>query len=532
MDNQQIINLTTGIIRRRKTGFILISLPVFAAAVAVALLLPPIYQSKTTILIESQQIPDEYVKTAVDTYVEERLEIIKQQVLSRPNLQEIITQHNLYPEMRKQQTWEEVIARMRNDISVKTISASNRRTRRGSITIAFSLSYEGQNPSTVQKIANVLASLYLEENVKSREQRAVTTTQYLQDELDNVKQEIDVLDKKIADLKTAHFGELPEFNAVNLRTIEQLRRDRDQIDTQIKSLEERKIYLQGQLTILKSQRIVDVEGNTVVNPREHLEALKLKLSIMQADLSDKHPDVISLKNEIKQFEAQIQAEQAKSDQESDSASRPSIQTHPAYMSIEMQIEAADREILNLIEEKAQLKSKIIMYERRIERAPQVETEYNNLRRDHQHATSRYNEIMGRLSEAKAAQALEETQRSERFTILEPAQLPVAPYKPDRKTIVLVGFVMAIGAGAGFAGLRESMDSSIKTVEELTAITGLPLLSTLPKVKTDEERHAGRLKIIILITAGLVMAACALLAIHLYFMPLDILWIKIQKRLMW
>jgi len=178
-----------------------------------------------------------------------------------------------------------------------------------------------------------------------------------------------------------------------------------------------------------------------------------------------------------------------------------------------------------------VKERIEMYQKRIEMAPLVEREYNSLLRDHEHTNRRYSEIMHALAEAKAAQALEETQRSERFTIIEPAHLPEKPYKPDRVAIVLVGLVLAVGAGAGFAGIRESMDNTVKTADELTYLTGLPLLSVLPLVKTDKKRRATRLKIIALLGAVIVVIAIGLLLVHIFVTPLDILWIKIQKRLM-
>ncbi len=203
MDEPKAIDLK-GLIRRRKKSFVLSFLSVIFMAVLIAFVLPPIYLSQSTILIEDQQIPREYVQTTITGFVEERLQVITQQIMSRSRLMEIINRFNLYQEMRDRYTTEEIIGKMRDDIHLETISAEvmDRRTGRPTAaTIAFTLSYEGKNPSTVQKVSNVLASFYLEQNLKSREQRASNTTIFLQQESDALKGQIDAIENKISEFK-------------------------------------------------------------------------------------------------------------------------------------------------------------------------------------------------------------------------------------------------------------------------------------------------------------------------------------------
>ncbi|MBW2091416.1 MAG: hypothetical protein JRI34_04730 [Deltaproteobacteria bacterium] len=519
----------------------------------------------------------EYVRTAVTSYVEERLEIIKQQVLSRTKLMEIIDENNLYPEMRKQHTWGEIVVKMRKDISVKTISADVSGGRRGggssSATIAFMLSYTGKNPSVVQKVANILASQYLEENVRTRERRAATTTQYLAGELKAIKEELDNIEQKISIFKASHLGELPEYSEVNFQALTRLNRDREQINMQIRSLQERQVYLQGQLTFLETQfktrsNITADAGNPALNPREHLERLQLELLARKAELSEKHPDIKRLKRQIAELEDQInKMDSATSELEKltelqgqlaalkakygpkhpDVVKKTkeiesfynrinqddvlaSSSDNPTLVNLKYQIASTKMEIEHLLAERKKIGESIKVYQQRIEKGPYVEREYRNLIRAQEHASRRYNEIMQELAEARAAQTLEETQKSERFTIIEPAHLPEKPYKPDRTAIILVGFILAIGAGAGFSGLRESMDATVKTADELSSLTGLPLLSVVPLITTDEQRRIRRLKIAALVIVGIIAIIAVLLAVHTFFMPLDILWIRIQRRL--
>ncbi len=212
MDTQKDIKDLKGIIRRGKKIFIITSLSIFLLAVVIAFVLPSLYLSQSTILIEGQQIPKEYVQSTITGYVDERLQVITQRIMSRARLMEIIDRFNLYQEMRERYTTGEIIEKMRKDIALETISADvvDRSGRATTATIAFTLLYEGKNPSTVQKVTNVLTSLYLEQNLETRERRASDTTAFLEQERGELKKQIDVIQTEISTFKKKHTGKLPE----------------------------------------------------------------------------------------------------------------------------------------------------------------------------------------------------------------------------------------------------------------------------------------------------------------------------------
>ena len=180
----------TAILKRRKWALILPALIVFAIAAVVALALPSIYRSTATILIEEQEIPREYVMSMVTSYAEQRIQSSTQRIMSSARLVEIINRFNLYADLRKRWTIEEIIAKMRKDIKFETISADvmDRRTGRPTAaTIAFTVSYEGEDPNVVLQVANVLASLYLEENLRIRDEKTAGTSKFIEDEMKNVQ---------------------------------------------------------------------------------------------------------------------------------------------------------------------------------------------------------------------------------------------------------------------------------------------------------------------------------------------------------
>ncbi len=492
---------------------------------------------------------------------------------------EIINRFGLYPEMQGRKTTEEIVEEMREAIHLETISTDviDKRTGRSTAaTIAFTLSYEGKDPSTVQKVANVLASLYLEENLKNREQRASDTTAFLQQELDGLKGQVVLLENKITEFKKAHMGELPEYGAVNMQNISKLNRDLDQVNMQLRSLQDRKVYLEGQLANVDPLLpLVTDEGKTVMNPTDRLKYLRLQLISLQSTLSEKHPDIMKLNRQITELEAQVSdsndsllnvkrldelknqladmttrlspkhPDVVKLKKEVDALSKEveSFKTekavltvseqkpdNPAYISLRTQIASAEMEMKSLLEEKQKLTREINDYERRIANAPLVEKEYIELTRDYETAKFKYNEIMNKLMEAKVAQGMEESQRGERFTIVDPAQLPEKPHKPNRVAILLIGLVLAMGSGVGLAAVKENLDQSVKTREDLLRLTGARVLSTIPYLQTAEERRARRLKRVLWVAIVVAAAAVILVLVHLLVMPLDILWIKVQRRL--
>jgi uncharacterized protein involved in exopolysaccharide biosynthesis len=579
MDEPREIDVK-GLIRRRKKGFLVTFLSILAAAVFIAFVLPPVYLSQSTILIEDQQIPREYVQTTITGYVEERLQIITQRVMSRSRLTEIIDRFNLYEEMRERRTTAEILAKMREDIKLQTISADvmDRRTGRPTMaTIAFTLSYEGKSPATVQKVANVLASFYLEQNLKTREEMASTTTSFLQQELDDLKEEMEAIEGKITEFKEDHLEELPEFRSLNMETMAQLQRELDRADMQMDSLEEKKILLQAQLANIEPMNpILTEEGKTIMAPHDRLKHLRLQLLSLQSSLSDKHPDVIKLKKEIEQLESRVQGSDTSLDKvkrlealkaeleslraklgpkhpdvlkgtrevetlqgevEAVQAEDPSLALaaetpeNPAYINLQTQLETIDLQRKNLLEEKERIKKEIKEYQARIEKAPLLEKEYNDLTRDYENARLRYNELMNKLMEAKLAQGMEETQRGERFTIIDPAQLPEKPYKPNRLAILLIGFVLALGAGVGVGAVRESMDRSVKTAEDLARLTRVPVLSVISLMENEEEVRSRRMKRALFCLGVIVVAAVVVLVVHYYVMPLEVVWAKLQRRAM-
>lgn len=579
MQQEQDLRHYWRILMSRKQYFLGTALAIVLVAAVVALALPPIYESTATILIEEQQIPPDFVRSTVTGFADQRIQSLNQQILSRTRLLEIIRQFNLYPEMREKYTTEEIIEKMRDDIKVELISAEvtdqkkrGRKAQSEGVTIAFTIAYRGRNPDVVQRVTSNLSSLYLQENLKIREQQAKSTTQFLETELKEIQERIKTLGQKITEFKSNHEGILPELQQFNLSQAERLEKEIDQLNVQIRAAEERKIYLEGQLATVKPDSpLISSTGERVMDPYSRLKVLQVALCDLQSRYADTHPDIQKVKREMAELQkltgsgggdpslkrqklTQLRAELAQkqgrySDQhpeviklkkeiaelekvpESTSASGPVSQPdNPAYVNLLTNIQAAANDIAALKRQRAELEAKLKTYRQRLELAPQVEQEYLALTRDYQNAHTKHQEIMNKILEARIAEGMEESQKAEKFTLIDPASYPEKPVSPKRGLIFLAGLILSLGGGLGMVALAENLDHSIKSADELAWLTGLPVLGSIARIITKEdvarERQRRRL-----IWSGVGVAFLAgLLIFHFFIMDLWILWATLSRLL--
>ena len=517
------------IVKRRKLSLILPAVAVFILAAVVAFVWPPVFRSTSTILIEEQEIPREFVIGTITTFAEQQLQLINQRIMSTTRLLEVINQFNLYADLRSKLPTEEVVGKMRKDIKLSTISADvidPKTGRPASATIAFSLSYEGRSPETVQKVANVLASLYLEENMKAREKQTIGASRFLEEEARGLQVELAKVDAKISRFKERNVTVLPELLQANLQGLDRLESDIDRLKDQLRTLKEREGYLQTQLATIPT--------DTVNQDKTLLKELKAKLVQLQSRVSDKYPDVIKAKAEIAELERRLN-EQPKGDV---NISAPGLAQwsgvdqpdNPAYVTLASQLVSTQAEIESVQRQIKDVGTRRDDYRQRTEATPRVEETYKALMVERTNLQTKYDDLMKKVMEARVAHGLEKEQMGEHFTLIDPARLPENPVKPNVPAVLIIGVVLGIGAGIGGASLREYSDQSARSVVALASLTAFPVLGAIPEIVTwkDRLRASRRRKIIIAsIVAAIVLAV---VIVHLFIMDLDVFWARLMRRL--
>jgi len=564
-----------GAFKRRRTSILVITVTVFLIGALAALLWPATYKSSATILIKEQDIPSELVQSTVTSFASQRIQTISQKVMARPNLLELIDKYNLYVDERKRLTTEEIITRMRDDIGLDLIDAEVVDPRTGrptAATIAFQLSFAGENPAKVQKVTNELMSLYLKENLKERSEKANETSIFLRNESERLEKKIADFQAHLATFKEQHANSLPELQTLNLSMMDRTDRELSDVDSQIRAQEQTRVYLLSQLAQLKP-----FGADASLDPKTRLQALRTEYLRLQARYSPDHPDVIRTKREIEGLEKETgqvdsSAEQLKqidtlqgelgtlrkkyspehpdvvklerqikalkqSVSSTESATAPSKLAssaadnpdNPAYVQIQTQIEAANTQISSLKNKKADLKEKLSEYEKRLTETPQVERKYSFLQRNLQNAVSEYQNIRVKLTSAEIAQELEKDSKGERFVIVDPPILPEEPISPNRPAILFLSFVLALGSGIGYAAVAESLDSSVRGSKGIATATGSPPLAIIPYQETDKEKSQRRNRTSRRAAAAIGAVILAITLLHNFWMPLDVLWYKALRK---
>ena len=508
------------VLKRRKWSLILPAAIIFLVSVIVALALPPIYKSTSTILIEEQEIPQDMVMTTVTSYAEQRLELINQRIMSTSRLQDIIDRFGLYQDLKGKWAKEEIIDKMREDIHLEPINVDvvDRRTGRpSSATIAFTLSYEGEgNAQKVQQVANVLASLYLEENLKVRERQVTEASSFFESEIERVKADLAKIDDQIASYKEKHVNELPELLQVNMQSLHNIELNTERALEQLRSLKEKEGSLQSQFANVSPQ----------MDDQKRLDELKLELANLKAKFSDAYPDVVHVRAEIAELEKQLKASNASTEPSEDRPNNPAYVTLASQLaSVRSEIGSVDRQIKDLEKQKAEMN-------RRIAATPQVEASYNAIMAKQKTTQAKYDDLMRKYMESKVAQGLEKEQKGERFTLIDPAIVPEKPYKPNRLAIILIGFVLGIGGGIGFASFREFSDDAVWSAEALREATSYPVLTTIPEIISEKEMAAMKAKRRTKVIVTFLVIVLGLVAFHFLVMDFSILWAKLQRNMTW
>ncbi len=514
------------IVKRRRSAIILPACAIFFLAFVVTLVLPRIYRSTSTILIEEQDIPPEYVKTTVTGYAEQRLQAISQRVMSSQNLSGVIDRFHLYPELKKKLTSDEIIEIMRKDIQFAAISVDVvDRGRGGSptpMTIAFTLSYEGRSPQVVQQVANVLATLYLEENLKVRADMAREASKFLDEETKNMQDQLAQVDAKIAKFKEKHVNELPELVSINIQTLDRVEREVDMLKQQLRTAREREGFLESQLAGIP----VDASSQD----RILLKDLKAKLVQLKSRYSDKHPDVKKMKTEIAELEVRVKGTPAKSIGGRQRFQPDDQPDNPAYVSFAAQLSSVQAEIGTLQRQIDDLNRKRNDYYQRIETSPRVEEAYKALMADRNNIQAKFDEMMKKTMEARVAQGLEKEQMGERFTIIDPARLPEKPVKPNVPAILLIGLFFGVGAGVGTAAMKEFNDRSVRDPKVLTELMRIPVLVTVPLIVTARDVLRQKIQRRRIAVIAAVIFVIGLFLIHFFVIDLVILWARLTRRL--
>jgi len=461
--------------------------------------------------VSPQKLPSSFVTSTITTDLAERMQGMIQDILSRTQLGKIVQEFDLYPS-DKSSMLENRIERLR-----KTIKVDFRRNNN-----VFQLSFESTNPEKAKLVTGRLASLFIEQNLQVREQQAMGTKAFMSAEADRLRKELEEQEAVVNRYKAANLYELPDQQDTNLRTLEQLRREMEASNQRLTALQERKGILQKQ-TVESDILGVDLLGGALAGSADtgaqgsiQVQMRKKELDSLLQRYSSKHPDVVRIKKEIDALEAEGRDVSSNKPKTSTSASSD----NPLKRVLQTQIADIDAEIQTLRSQNDRIRNQIGTLQSRIAATPIRAIELSKISRGYEITLRKYQDLLAKSLESELSENMEKKQKGEGFQILDPANLPLKPVRPNRPMIILMGFLIGLGGGFGLAFVWENLDTSFKRSDEISAHVNVPLLVTIPALVTRdsviEQRRSQGVLVLASLGALLVGIICLRIFGPIYF----------------
>ena len=453
-----------------------------------SLTLPKVYESSTTILVQPQKVPSNYVKSLVDTQIDERLRTIQQQILSWSNLERIMQAHNLYdtPEQRKM-LMEDKITDLRERITVDVL-------RGGRGADAFTVSFKATEPKLAMDVANALSSYFINENLKVREEQAMGTSSFLQAELDTLRRELLEKEEVLKEYRRQNMGGLPEQLQSNLSILGKLQEDLLEKEKALRESRASAAALQRQAAEMRSMTdsLADFSMDDLLAPEAGAESAEIQqlretLASMKLRYTEQHPDLVRIKRRIEALEA--------SAAKATPVESPAAEQAPAvdFQGMQnIQIGQIRSEIAGQQAEIDMLKERIEMYRVRVEDTPKREQELFSLKRDYENLKQAYDALLTRKLEADLSVNMEKKQKGEQFQVLDTARLPEKPISPKVAYLFAVSVAFGLGFGGALIFLLAYFDQALRLPEEVEKLVGVPTLVSIPSIIRPSERRRRRL----------------------------------------
>lgn len=552
---------------RRKWYFWIPLITILTISVITAFIIPPKYKSKATILIETQVVPEDLVRTTITGFVEARLQSLSQRVLSVPNLTGIIQKYHLYADIKDTHTNQELVEKLKANVDLLPITTQLGKKTDQIATTAFEIGFEGGDPNTVAQVTNELTSIFLKANLQDREGKAKTTVDFLKAQQKTFKDEIIEKEKAIANFKRSHPSELPELIQSNRDIMDRLAQEINLKKSELRRFADQKSFLEGQLATISPY-------SNENSPDTNIENLNRRYAALKATLSENHPDMQILKNKIAALQkasssyentGDLQAElselyaqkailgksysdihpdmialnkkidllKQKISNNSDSSLKtraPALHpNNPIYLNMLHQIETMTIDIREGKKDLQTLRKNYATYSRRVENTPKIEQEYKSLLRGYTTAQTQYDSTTSRLMVAEQALMLEESQMAEKMTILSPPIVPERPSSPNRLAILFLGCAMAFAGGIAMVAFAENIDHAVHEPLELANLVGQPVMAVIPLITTARERMLRRIRRIAIPSGILLLLISSIFSIHIFYRPLDILWMQLSRK---
>ena len=505
-----------GIITRGRWWILLAMCTSAVVAIAVAYSLPPRFTSEATLLVVQQQVPERYVTPTSTLSIADELQAMTQEVLSRKRLLELIDQFGLYTKERRSLAPEEVIALMRKYIEIEPLESASGAGPGGKTFNSFKISFSAEKAILAQEVTSQLTSLFIQENLKVRDDQATTTTNFLGEHVDDAKKRLTEEEERLRDFKMQYLGTLPEQQGSNLAILSSAQAQLQNTAATLDRARQQQAYLES---LLEAYQRLASRGISLPAPSSRAEAPVIDdpILVVQRDLtrlesqrdqllsnySKSYPDVVTVGREISVKQASLDslrsakrtagalpgdssplpvASESSHGDPSEAANAKSSSESEEDLSIaqvKSQLESNKLEIEDLSKDEKQRNAMISEYQNRLNLTPVREQQLSGILRDYELSKQEYQDLLGKEQQSQLAMSLEKRQGGQQFRLAESPSLPTLPSSPKRLKISLGGAGGGILLGLVLAVLAEIKSPKFYTETEVSRRLSMPLVVGLP-----------------------------------------------------
>jgi polysaccharide chain length determinant protein (PEP-CTERM system associated) len=481
---------------------------------ASAWVIPATYTSEAVILVEGSKVPEKYVEANVEVDLAERVQAMRQQVLSRTRLLNLITNLKLYP--RYQGSPDDQVRLMRDDIKMEMVQAPPGVGKNAGELVAFKVSYSSPSPTSAQQVNASLVSFFIDENVRASQEQSESTTIFLDSQVKAAAQSLADQENRLHAFEAEHEGSLPQELQSNIQILNGIQ---SQLQSALAARDrglEQQTYLNSLLNQYQSMGTEGLAG-APASVDNQLESARAALAALRAKYTDDHPDIKAMKDNIARLEKlkKDMGAEAKENLESNAATPAQVAAMTPMMQVQSQLKSNKQEIQSIEAKIQRLQAEGQEYQKRLSATPAVEAGMEDILRDYNSSKQSYAKLMEKKASSTLATNLQRQQQGEQFRIVDPPSLPDKASFPDRFKFSLAGVAVGLFLAVVFGAGLEFVDDRIRSEHDLTTATTLPLLVEIPALPTQAEIRRARwspwiaaaalLVILILIPTGIVYA---------------------------
>ena len=472
------------LVRRRIWAIVIPIMVMPVLGYTLAKVLPKKFTSTALVIVEGQKVPEGYVRSVVTDELQERLIAMQEQILSRTRLQPVLEKFGVYKDEVGKVPMEELVDKMRKNIAVVPLQGSMSGPKNAGVP-GFNITFSAETARLAQQVCTEITSMFMEENLKLREQRAEGTTGFLTKQLEEAKRNLDDLDAKLADFKKQYIGNLPQQEQMNFGLLTSINVQLDNATQALNKAQHDRAYAKEMLSQqLANWRIQHTTGTNADSLQAQITGLQSQLNVLEGRYTPDHPDVIKMKADIAQLQSKLEiAKKAKPEDEAIGEREP--------LDIQQQ-RAAIRELEGIVSEKqtevTRLKGQLNMYQGRLAMTPVIEEKYKELTRDYGNAYQVYNDLLAKKTQSEMATDLERKQQGEQFRLMDPANLPEKPVFPNTLGFCLAGLGLGFVTAFGLVWVLENQNTTIYTEADIDHFLEVPVLGAVRMLERPVRRE--------------------------------------------